>query len=75
MPQALKSCPQYNKSPDLVTLLMLNGHQIYVFGQIQTSQAGGQLCRDTSSYEVSEYSLQLVRENRPVANLINILRS
>ena len=51
---------------------MLNGHQIYVFGQIQTSQAGGQLYSDSSSYDVNEYSLQLVIENRPVANLINI---
>ena len=33
--------------------MMLNEHQFYLFGQIQTSQTGGQLYSDTSPYEIS----------------------
>ena len=36
---------------------MFNSQHIHLFGQIQTSQAGGQLYSDTSPYEVSECSL------------------
>ena len=32
---------------------MLNKQQIYLFGQIQTSQTGGQLYSDDSPYKVS----------------------
>ena len=35
---------------DLAALLMLNEQQLYLFGQIQTSQTGGQLYKDTSPY-------------------------
>ena len=38
----------------------LNYQQIYVFGQIQTSQIGGQPYSDSSPYEVSECSLPTV---------------
>ena len=36
---------------------MFNQPQIYLFGQIQTSQTGGQRYSDTSPYKVSECSL------------------
>ena len=36
---------------------MFNLQQMYSFGQIQTSQTGGQLSSDTSPYKVSECSL------------------
>ena len=36
---------------------MFNQPQIYLFGQIQTSQTGGQRYSDTSPYKVSERSL------------------
>ena len=36
---------------------MFNSQHIYSFGQIQTSQTGGQLYSDTSHYEVSECSM------------------
>ena len=42
---------------DSAALLLLNQQQIYLFSQIETSQAGGQLYSDTSLYEVSECSL------------------
>ena len=32
---------------------MLNEEQQYLFGQIKTSEIGGQLCNDTSPYMVS----------------------
>ena len=35
---------------------MLNLKQIYLFGQIQTSQTGGPLYSDTAPYQVSERS-------------------
>ena len=34
----------------MLTLLMLNEQQFYLFGQIQTSQTGGQLYSDPSAY-------------------------
>ena len=37
---------------DSVALIMFNEQQIYLFGQIQTSQTGGQPYRDTSPYSV-----------------------
>ena len=40
--------------------MMLNEHQFYLFGQIQTSQTGGQLYSDTSSY--GECSLAYVNQ-------------
>ena len=43
-------------SLDSAALLMFNQQQIYLFGQIQTSQTG-QPNKDTSPYEVSECSL------------------
>ena len=36
---------------------MLSEQQFYLFGRIQNSQIGGQLCIDTSPYKVSECSL------------------
>ena len=36
---------------DSAALLMLNEQQFYLFGHIQTSQTGGQLCSDTFPYE------------------------
>ena len=42
---------------DSVALLILNQQQIYFFGQISTSQSGGQLHSDTSTYKVSQYSM------------------
>ena len=36
---------------------MINQQQIYLFGQIQTSQTGGQPYSDSSPYKVSECSL------------------
>ena len=45
---------------DSAALVMLNQIEIYNFGQIQTSQTGGQLYSDTSPYEVSECSLYKV---------------
>ena len=42
---------------DSAALLYSNDQQIYLFGQIQTSQTRGQLYSDTSPYEVSECSL------------------
>ena len=39
--------------------IMLNEQQIYLFGQIQTSQTVGQLYSDTSPYKISYYSLIL----------------
>ena len=41
---------------DSSTFLMLNQQQIYLFGQTQISQAGGQPYGDTSLYKVSECS-------------------
>ena len=38
----------------LFDLLILNKEQLYLFDQIQTSQTGGQLYIDTSSYRVSQ---------------------
>ena len=40
---------------DLAALLMLNEQQLYLFGQLQTSQTGGQLYSYTSPF--SECSL------------------
>ena len=42
---------------DSAALFMFNSQHIYLFGQIQTSQTGGQPYSDNSPYEVSEYSL------------------
>ena len=42
---------------DLAALLMLNEPQFYLFGQLQSSQTGGQPCSDASPYKVSENSL------------------
>ena len=39
---------------DSAALLMFN-QQIYLFGQIETSQVGGQPHSDTSPYKVSEF--------------------
>ena len=35
---------------DSAAFLVLNDKQVYLYGQIQTSQAGGQAYSDTSSY-------------------------
>ena len=40
---------------DSAALLMLNQQQIYLFGQIKSSQTGGQQYSDTSPYEVCEF--------------------
>ena len=40
---------------DSAAMLMLNWQQLYLFGQIQTSQTGGQPYNDTSPY--GQYSL------------------
>ena len=37
---------------DLADLVILNEQQIYLFGQIQTSQTGGQPYSDTSPCEI-----------------------
>ena len=37
---------------------LLNYKQIYLFGQIQTSQVWCKPYNDTSTYEVSEYNLE-----------------
>ena len=42
---------------DSAVLHMLNQQQIYLFGQIQTSQTRGQSYSDTSPYDEMEYSL------------------
>ena len=42
---------------DSAALLVVNQIKIYKFGQISTSQTGGQPYSDTSPYEVSECSL------------------
>ena len=55
-----------------VTLLMLNEQQIHFFGEIQTSQAGGQLYTYTSPYKVSYYSL-LSGAFQTMANLTHLI--
>ena len=53
-------------SLDSAALVMFNQHQIYLFGQIQCSQTGGQPYSDTSPYAVSECSLSRIFKNRPI---------
>ena len=72
---------------DSAFLLNWNYKQICLFGQILTSQTGGRLYSDTFPYEVSilwlkqSYSCGIIdgadiyNSRRPVANLINNLRS
>ena len=51
------SPPVYLFCLELAALLKLNEQHFYLFGQIQTSQTGGQPYSNTSPYEVSECSL------------------
>ena len=55
---------------DSAALLMFNQQQIYLFGQIKTSQTRGQPSSDTFPYEVSECSLYkvLVSKKREGSN-------
>ena len=57
---------------DSAALFMFNQQQIYLFGQIQTSQTGGQLHSDTSPYKVSECSL--VEINKRLVHQIQMER-
>ena len=47
---------------DSAALLMLNEQHIYLFGQIQTSQIGGQLYSDTSPYKVIEFLCPILHQ-------------
>ena len=53
---------------------MVNEQEFYLFGQIQTSQTGGQPYSDTSPYKVSEWSLAvwLVNKTKTEVNKNNM---
>ena len=53
-------------SLDSAALAMFNQQQIYLFGQIQSSQTGGQSHSDTSPDAVSECSLSRTFKNCPI---------
>ena len=53
----------FNFHLDSAALLILNEDQLYLYGQIQTSHTGGQLCSDTSPYGAC--SLVIAISNEP----------
>ena len=53
---------------DSAALFGFNSQHIYLFGQIKTSQTGGQLYSDTSPFEVSECSLALYKTPKVLPN-------